>query len=447
MVKISMKRWLVLSVSVVLVWLSAANVSDAQVGAKNGGLTDEKVKVEEVTADQRIAKRLMEIYRALGGMEDVEVKTVSGVVILSGKVQDTKVVETAVSLAQKTEGVIYVKSNLMVDNEIKHRIDPLKTKLSAWWQNFTDKLPLILLALAVVVVANLLGKWIASWTRVFDAVGLEGMPALLVKRLIRIVIVLIGIALALELLDATTLVSAVLGLAGVAGIAIGFAVQGIVENYLAGMLLSARNTFELGDLVEIGSSKGTVVRLTSRDTVLMTQDGNHLRVPNGKILKEDITNFTRNPRRRFDFSVGVSVELDLIRVKDLGLDILSKIKGILDDPGPSVVIEELGDSSVKMRFYGWLDQRESDLLKVRSESIRLIKSKFDREGIEMPEPIYRVINLAPSAVAAETEAMSELSLNDESAQLLSADTSKDNDMEDAINVEISSSDEKNLLKK
>lgn len=428
-------------------WLSAANVSDAQVGAKNGGLTDEKVKVEEVTADQRIAKRLMEIYRALGGMEDVEVKTVSGVVILSGKVQDTKVVETAVSLAQKTEGVIYVKSNLMVDNEIKHRIDPLKTKLSAWWQNFTDKLPLILLALAVVVVANLLGKWIASWTRVFDAVGLEGMPALLVKRLIRIVIVLIGIALALELLDATTLVSAVLGLAGVAGIAIGFAVQGIVENYLAGMLLSARNTFELGDLVEIGSSKGTVVRLTSRDTVLMTQDGNHLRVPNGKILKEDITNFTRNPRRRFDFSVGVSVELDLIRVKDLGLDILSKIKGILDDPGPSVVIEELGDSSVKMRFYGWLDQRESDLLKVRSESIRLIKSKFDREGIEMPEPIYRVINLAPSAVAAETEAMSELSLNDESAQLLSADTSKDNDMEDAINVEISSSDEKNLLKK
>ncbi len=181
----------------------------------------------------------------------------------------------------------------------------------------------------------------------------------------------------------------------------------------------------------------------------MTPDGNHLRVPNGKILKEDIVNYSRNPRRRFDFGVGVSVELDLIRVKELGLDILSRIKGVLDDPGPSVVIEELGDSSVKMRFYGWMDQNESDLQKVRSESIRLIKSKFDREGIEMPEPIYRVINLASNAAKSIEDGAAKDQQNEEEehAELLSTDTGKDTDIEEAVSKEISNLEEQNLLKK
>ncbi|MGJ8654995.1 MAG: mechanosensitive ion channel domain-containing protein [Akkermansiaceae bacterium] len=415
--------------------------------AQEGGLTDEKVKVEEVTADQRISQRLKQIYVALDGLENIEIKTVSGVVILSGKVLDAESSETAVSLAQKTEGVIYVRSDLEVDTEITNRINPLKKKLASWWGSLSSKFPLIMVAIGVVFVAYMIGRWIASLNYVYNAIGLEGMPALLVKRLIRIIITLIGIALALEILDATTMVGAVLGLAGVAGIAIGFAVQGIVENYLAGMLLSARNPFELGDLVEVGSRKGTVVRLTSRDTVLMTPEGNHLRVPNGKILKEDIMNYSRNPKRRFDFGVGVSVELDLVRVKDLGLDILSKINGVLDDPGPSVVIEELGDSSVKMRFYGWMNQTESDLQKVRSESIRLIKSKFDREGIEMPEPIYRVINLNKEPAERAANEQEYLDSAIESEELQATDTAKDSDIDDAVRKEISNVEEENLLKK
>jgi small-conductance mechanosensitive channel len=179
----------------------------------------------------------------------------------------------------------------------------------------------------------------------------------------------------------------------------------------------------------------------------MTPDGNHLRVPNGRILKEDIINYSRNPLRRFDFVVGVSVELDLNRVKGLGLDILSKIQDVLGDPGPSVVIEELGDSSVKMRFYGWMDQRKSDLLKIRSESIRLIKSKFDREGIEMPEPIYRVINLSQSPVQKDdTAGQTEQDKKEEAEDLLKTDTSKAHDIDDVVTQEILNQDEPNLLK-
>ncbi len=250
---------LLLSYTLLTLWTTVGILC----GAQEGGLTEEKVKVEKVTADQRISQRLGQIYAVLDGLGNIEIKAISGVVILRGKVLDTASVDTAVSLAEKAEGVIYVRSELEVDTEITSRINPLGKKLRGWWKSLNDKLPLLLLALGIVVVSYIFGRWIASWTKIYNVIGLDGMPELLVKRLIRIIVTLIGIALALEILDATTMVGAVLGLAGVAGIAVGFAVQGIVENYLAGMLLSARNPFELGDFVEVGSRKGTVVRLTS----------------------------------------------------------------------------------------------------------------------------------------------------------------------------------------
>ncbi|MBK1855471.1 mechanosensitive ion channel [Verrucomicrobiaceae bacterium 5K15] len=413
-----------------------------QLHAQEGGITEEKVEVTPVTADQNISKRLLNIYQAIGGLENIEVSTISGVVILEGTVIEGESAETAVALAEKTEGVIFVRNQIETSTEISGRLSPLRQKALVLWQTFVKKLPLIGLSALIVAVAIFLGRWLTSREKIYTKLGLHGMPAMLVKRLMRLLILLLAIALAMELLDATTMVTAVLGLAGVAGIAIGFAMQGIVENYIAGMLLSVRNPFELGDAVEVGSRKGTVVRLTSRDTVLMTVDGNHLRVPNGKILKEEIVNFSRNPKRRFDFAVGVSVELDLVRVKQLGISILQKIDGVLDDPKPSVIIEELGDSSVKMRFFGWLDQRQSDYLKVRSESIRLIKTKFDQEGIEMPEPIYRVINQPPASGENRSTASSqgEPSFED-------TDTGKDLDLEEAVRDEIASNEETNLLSK
>lgn len=411
------------------------------VSGQDAGITEEKVGVVVQAGDEEIKERLDAVYGALEGLGEVDVRVVSGVVELSGEVAETKLVEVAVGLAEKTEGVIYVRDALTVDTEIAGRLGPVRKKVVEWWDMFLSKLPLILLALVVVVVGWIIGRWIGGRSAWLERFGLTGMPALLVGRLVRLVITMLAIALALELLDATTLVGAVLGVAGVAGIALGFAFQGIVENYLAGMLLSARNPFELGDFVGVGDRQGVVVRLTARDLVLMTLDGNHLRVPNASVLKEDIINFSRNPKRRFDFAIGVSVELDLVRVRELGLGILGKIKGVLDDPAPSVLIEELGDSSVKMRFYGWLDQRESDFQKVRSESIRLMKTQFDEEGIEMPEPIYRVIMKEAGSGEASRAAAASVG----SDEFERADTERDDELDDVVAEEIRSGEERNLL--
>jgi small conductance mechanosensitive channel len=237
-----------------------------------------------------------------------------------------------------------------------------------------------------------------------------------------------------------------------AGLAIGFAFRNIAENYLGGILLSAQNPFEIGDAVELNGRIGTVAMLTARDTVLITPEGNHLRIPNGMVMNSELLNYTRNPRRRFEFSVGVSVDLELNEARRVGLEAMKLSPGVLKDPKPSVTVDTLGDSAVILRFFGWVDQRESDFLKTRSETIRIVKVTYDEAGIEMPEPIYRVHLRGNTAITAgdkQEEPPSEnpprkikqVSVEDSELD----DISPDRTIEDQIETEKSSTDEENLL--
>ena len=140
----------------------------------------------------------------------------------------------------------------------------------------------------------------------------------------------------------------------------------------------------------IESREGVVVRLTSRATILMTLDGNHLRIPNASVYKAVIVNYSRNPRRRFQFDVGVDTEQNLSVAQDLAARTLAGMDGVLAEPAPMCTVEQLGESNVVLRVFGWVDQSRHEFLKVRSEAIRLVKGAFDRAGIVMPEPIYNV---------------------------------------------------------
>jgi small-conductance mechanosensitive channel len=122
----------------------------------------------------------------------------------------------------------------------------------------------------------------------------------------------------------------------------------------------------------------------------MTLDGNHIRIPNGRVFKGVILNYTRNPRRRFDFTIGVAADAELASVQEIGVDVLERMPGVLGDPAPFSIIVEVGDSSVPIRFFGWVDQRSTDFGRAKSEAIRLVKEGLEAAGIELPEPIYRV---------------------------------------------------------
>ncbi|MFP7721711.1 mechanosensitive ion channel family protein [Lysobacter sp. A3-1-A15] len=260
-------------------------------------------------------------------------------------------------------------------------------------------LPMLGVAVAVLVLAWLVGGWLSRRTFMDRVARQNPFMRELARTTVRWATFLVGMLLALELLNATAMVGAVLGTAGVLGVAVGFAFKDILENYLAGILLSLRQPFAPRDHVVIDGHEGLVVKLTSRATVLMTLEGNHLRLPNGLVFRGVILNYSRNPSRRFEFEVGLGVQEDLVQAQDIGLSYMAALPGVIDEPPPRAFISTLGDSDVRIRYQGWVDQRSHDFFQVKSEAIRSVKLALDEAGMDMPEPMYRVQLSEPRAAS------------------------------------------------
>jgi small-conductance mechanosensitive channel len=249
---------------------------------------------------------------------------------------------------------------------------------------------LLLLAVAVVVLSWWIGGRLANIVRVPKALAPNLFVSDLVRLSMRLLLTLIGIVLAAEMLGATALLVSVLGGLGVVGLAVGFAIRDTVENFVASVLLSIRQPFGANELVQIDGQEGRIVRLTSRATIMLDLDGNHVRIPNGTVYKSTILNFTRNPMRRFSFDVGVDTDIDPNFAQQLAEAALAEVPGVLVDPKSNCVVQELGDSNVVLRAYAWIDQAESDFTRTRSAGMVAVKRAFEKADVTMPEPIYRL---------------------------------------------------------
>jgi small-conductance mechanosensitive channel len=155
-------------------------------------------------------------------------------------------------------------------------------------------------------------------------------------------------------------------------------------------MLSIRQPFRANDHVVIGEFEGRVIRLTSRATILMTLDGNHLRIPNSTVFKSEILNYSTNPQRRLSFVLGVDAEDDPVAAISTGLARLNSLPFVLEEPAAEAHIREVGDSNIVIEFMVWIDQTQTSFLKARTSAIRATMEVLDEEGFGLPEPIYRL---------------------------------------------------------
>ncbi len=283
--------------------------------------------------------------------------------------------------------------------DVRGRFDAVYDEARLRLTRLVANLPLLLAAMVIVFLAMRIARVVSRrlhWLRLRTRNPyLDG----LLQRIVYAVILIAGILVALDLLNATALVGALLGSAGVLGLAIGFAFKDIAENYIAGVLLSLRRPFSPGDTVRIDSFEGRVAALSARDMTLVTAEGNELRLPNALVFKAVLLNFTSNPKRRFDFTFNIDASQSIRKAQDLALAEIARIDGVLEEPGPSSSVVEFGASGVALRFFGWVDQRHNDLGKTRGEAIRLVKGAFWRAGIEGPRTTSHVV-LAREEIAA-----------------------------------------------
>ena len=344
---------------------------------------------QEAGDDRRIAERIAGIFAELPAFGAVEVEVNEGVVSLSGTVPKPDDIARAEAIVNRVAGVVTVENGLERDLSLSAGSAGILT-LGDRWTSLVRMLPLIGMALGVWLAIAFLGYLIAGLGRLWHRIAPNSFLAELIASAIRFGFTIVGLVIALDMIGATALLGAVLGGAGVIGIALGFAMRDTIENYVASLLLSLRQPFRANDWVQIDTYEGRVIRLTSRATVLMTLDGNHLRIPNGQVFKAVIVNFTRNPQRRFHFDLGVDADDDARAARQLGRDTLAGLEFVLSDPPPEARIIEVGDSNVVIRFLGWVDQRDTDWWKAQSQAIPAVKGALEDAGFGLPEPIYRL---------------------------------------------------------
>lgn len=175
-----------------------------------------------------------------------------------------------------------------------------------------------------------------------------------------------------------------LGAAGIVGIALGFASQTSVSNIISGIFLISEKPFEVGDLIQVGTTTGVVMSVDLLSVKVRAFDNRYIRIPNETMIKTEVVNFTHFPLRRVDLEIGVAYKEDPQRVEDILRDIAAGNPICLDEPDPIFIFQRFGDSALEFMFAVWAVK--TDYLALKNSMMKSIKQRFDQEGIEIPFP-------------------------------------------------------------
>ncbi|MGJ8588498.1 MAG: mechanosensitive ion channel domain-containing protein [Yoonia sp.] len=335
--------------------------------------------------DAAIALRIREILGELGDYEDVTVTVNEGVVTLRGTTPSTVEAVALDPLAARVEGVVAVRNQVTETTDIGDRLNPAIDRFRARLDQFIAFVPLALIAGAAFALVVFLGFFIARMRQPWERLAPNTFIAEIYRQLLRIAFVIFGIVIALDIINATALLSTILGAAGIIGLALGIAVRDTVENFIASVMLSFRQPFRPNDTVEINGDIGKVIRLTSRATILLSFDGNHIRIPNSSVFKSRIINYTQNAERRFMFSIMVERDTDLQAARTLVEQTVQDLPFILTEPAAQTWIEALHTAGVELVVTGWVDQNETSIVRAKGEALRQVKLAIQAAGIVIPD--------------------------------------------------------------
>ncbi|MBW1786768.1 MAG: mechanosensitive ion channel [Deltaproteobacteria bacterium] len=184
--------------------------------------------------------------------------------------------------------------------------------------------------------------------------------------------------------------AAFVAILGAAGFAVGFALQGSLANFAAGVLILVLRPYRVGDVIEAAGVVGAVKEIKLFTTVMATPDNIKIMVPNGKIFGDTIKNITAFDTRRVDMVMGIGYSSDIQKAYDVMADIMKADERILEDPAPQIAVSELADSSVNLVVRPWV--KKEDYWGVKFDLTRKFKEAFDEVGIEIPFP-QRVVHM------------------------------------------------------
>ncbi len=260
------------------------------------------------------------------------------------------------------------------------------TAIKKMLEDLIGNIPQYLWAVAIFVATLILSRAVERWVERSTKRKIEDRETRrFLARAARYTVLVLGALAALEQIPGIEITSFLAGL-GIVGFTIGFALQDIARNFIAGLLLLLRQPFSVGDAVELAGHAGSVTEITMRDTVIKSWDGVMEIIPNLDVYTNPIVNYSEHPLRRRTVMIGLGYGADVDRAKSILLEAIASTEGVLAEPAPELITEELGDSTLNMAARFWVNQETHSLLGVHSAVVEAINAAAEREGIDMPFP-------------------------------------------------------------
>ena len=251
----------------------------------------------------------------------------------------------------------------------------------------------VIAAIAILIIGRMVAGWIRGLLRkVMERAETDPMLISFVGNLAYFAMLAFVVIAALNQLGIQT--TSFIAILGAAGLAIGLALQGSLQNFAAGVLIIIFRPYKVGDFIEGGGTTGIIEAMDVFSTRMRTGDNKTVIVPNAKLLGDNITNYSAKPTRRVDMVIGVGYGDDLAKVKVVLYELIAADDRILKDPEPTVAVAELGDNSVNFVVRPWVNS--GDYWPVRFDFLEAVKNRFDAEGISIPYP-QRDVHLHPVA--------------------------------------------------
>lgn len=241
----------------------------------------------------------------------------------------------------------------------------------------------ILVALIIFLIGQMVAKIVSRILgKVLRHTKLDRILIEFIQSLVNALLLVFVIVAALDQLGVNT--NSVIAVLGAAGLAIGLALQGSLQNFAAGFMLLIFRPFKDGDFVDTAGTSGIVEKIGIFSTTLRTGDNKEVIIPNGSIYSGNIINYSKRATRRIDmiFSIGYGDDIRLAR--DVMAAIISAEPRVLADPPPQIVVGELGASSVNFFVRPWV--KTEDYWDVKFDLNEKIKIAFDENGITIPFP-------------------------------------------------------------
>ncbi|MEM1095768.1 MAG: mechanosensitive ion channel family protein [Bacteroidota bacterium] len=277
-----------------------------------------------------------------------------------------------------------------VTQEIGDATNLVLEEVVGWTESAIRTLPNLLVALLVLGLFVLIAKLVRKGVRRGLAqVSQNRQVNNLISTIVYVGVVLAGSFVALGILELEKTVTSLLAGLGVLGLALGFAFQDIMSNFVSGVLLAFRRPFKEGDLIKTNDIFGKVQETNLRSTLIEELDGQLVYMPNASIFTNPITNFSSLGRRRVTVSCGVSYDDDLEKAQRVAMEAVEDVPGRMQDRPVECIYEEFGGSSINFILRFWIDfsNKQGEFLDARSEAIIRVKQAFDKESIGIPFPI------------------------------------------------------------